>query len=70
MVLMKDITKFSELAASFKSNTVTEKFKILHDVVNLFLIPKENLQTLIEDSYLSKLDKDELGELICLRGDV
>ena len=69
MMLMRDLTGYRSFASQLESEAVNIKFSILRDVANIFIVPEENLQTLIEDSHLAMMDKQELLSLIHLRND-
>ena len=69
MVLMRDLTAYKAFAGRLDSESVNEKFAILRDIANVFIVPEENLQSLIDDSYLARLDKEEMQVLIRLRQD-
>jgi len=70
MMLLRDLTQYKEFAKQFGSPIVTEKFAILRDVANIHIVPSENIQTLIEDSHLANMDREELNLIIQLRSDM
>lgn len=46
-----------------------QEFEVLRDVANLHIVPAENLQTLMEDSNLARMNKAELLAIIRQRSD-
>ena len=69
MALMRDLASYKEFTAKFECEVVTEKFEILRDVANIHMVPSGNLQSLMEESSLSKMDKEELLSIIRSRAD-
>ena len=69
MMLLRDLSQYKEFAMQFSSSIVTEKFSILRDLANIHIVPSENIQTLIEDSHLAQMDREELMTIIHLRSD-
>lgn len=51
------------------SRVVEEKFKVLHNLCNLWVVPPENLKQLCGDDGLSKVDRNILDTFIQLRAD-
>ena len=69
-MLLRDLTQYKDFVSKFQSKIASEKFAILRDVANIHIVPSENIQTLIEDSNLANMDREELLSIIDLRSDM
>ena len=61
---MRDLTEYKHFAKRLGGDLVQQKFAILRDIANIFIVEQENLQTLIDDSALSHLEREELLALL------
>nr|CAG8602454.1 11762_t:CDS:10 [Entrophospora candida] len=56
LILSKDITKYQETFASFKIPQLDERFELLHQLGNLFVVKPEILKSVLNEGYLAKLE--------------
>ncbi|CAG8724518.1 8739_t:CDS:2, partial [Acaulospora morrowiae] len=56
LVLRKDIAKYQENIASFKIPQLDERFEMLRQLGNLFVVKPEILKSVLNEGYLAKLD--------------
>lgn len=52
-----------------KGEIIDEKFKVLHSLCNLWVVPPENLEQLKDDDGLSGVDRNTLDNFVQLRAD-
>nr|CAG8570941.1 11534_t:CDS:10 [Entrophospora candida] len=52
----RDITKYQETFASFKIPQLDERFELLHQLGNLFVVKPEILKSVLNEGYLAKLE--------------
>lgn len=69
IVLTKDLQKYFDCVASFRIPSLTERFDFLKQLGNLFLVKPENLKTVINEGYLSRIDPQLLLPYLILRSD-
>jgi len=67
--LLSDLTEYRDSAKLFTSDQVLEKFEILKELANIHFVAPENLQTLLTESKLSKMDKSNVLEFVKTRAD-
>lgn len=67
--LLRDLTEYKDIGSIFGSATIVEQFSVFPDIANLHLVDPETLKRLISESKLSKLDKQEIIDLVKMRSD-
>ncbi|KAJ1903009.1 Exocyst complex component 5, partial [Coemansia sp. IMI 209127] len=69
LVLVKDISKYRETINSFGLPMLNEKFSLLQDISNIFLVQPSALKSLLDEGPLSRLDRATLQGFIQMRED-
>lgn len=65
MRLMTDMCEYKDFGMNcFKDDMARRRFEILRDVANIYVVPNDNLEVLINDSLLSDMERDDLLLLI------
>ncbi|KXS21231.1 exocyst complex component Sec10 [Gonapodya prolifera JEL478] len=70
LFLTKDLATYQEAIATFKQPVLDEKFELLRQIGNLFVVRPENLRTVIGEGYLGKIDRELLVPYVNCRADV
>ncbi|KAJ2553206.1 Exocyst complex component 5, partial [Coemansia sp. RSA 1933] len=69
LVLVKDISKYRETINAFSLPVLNEKFSLLQDISNIFLVQPSALKSLLDEGPLSRLDRATLQGFIQMRED-
>ncbi|KAI9596433.1 exocyst complex component Sec10-like protein, partial [Syncephalis fuscata] len=69
LVLSKDIAKYQEAIDRFKVQGLTERFEMLRELGNIFLVKPEILRSLLSEGYLAKIDHRSLLPFLKMRED-
>ncbi|KAI8846204.1 exocyst complex component Sec10-like protein [Chytridium lagenaria] len=69
VTLTKDLAKYYEAMASFKQRPVTERFEMLRELGNLFIVKPENLHTVLSEGYLARIELQLLQPFLMTRTD-
>jgi len=69
MRLLRDLTEYREFIQELGIPSLDEQFAILRDLANIYLVPPENLRSLLEESTLTKMDIEDLHTYVKLRSD-
>ncbi|CAG8436215.1 7102_t:CDS:10 [Funneliformis caledonium] len=56
LVLTKDITKYQETITLFKISQLDDRFEMLRQLGNLFIVKPEILKSVLNEGYLAKID--------------
>ncbi|CAM9481219.1 unnamed protein product [Discosporangium mesarthrocarpum] len=68
-ILTNDVNRLQEVMGSFDSQEVTSALDGLRELINLFVVPPENLTTLMEQGVMADMGRDELKEFVRIRAD-
>ncbi|KAJ1731607.1 Exocyst complex component 5 [Coemansia sp. Benny D160-2] len=69
LVLVKDVSKYRETINTFGLPALSEKFSLLQDISNIFLVQPSALKSLLDEGPLSRLDRATLQGFIQMRED-
>ncbi|KAJ3348216.1 Exocyst complex component 5 [Entophlyctis luteolus] len=69
LILSRDLSKYYELIQNFRVQRLDEKFEMIREVGNLFIVKPENLAQVINGSYLSQIDFALLTRFLMCRAD-
>ncbi|RKP26286.1 exocyst complex component Sec10-like protein, partial [Syncephalis pseudoplumigaleata] len=69
LVLSKDIAKYQEAIDRFKIQGLSERFEMLRELGNIYLVKPEILRSLLSEGYLAKLDRRGLLPFLKMRED-
>eukprot|EP01027_Heterolobosea_sp_BB2_P013735 GEZU01019774.1.p1 GENE.GEZU01019774.1~~GEZU01019774.1.p1 ORF type:complete len:363 (+),score=120.97 GEZU01019774.1:132-1220(+) len=67
--LMRDITDYQNCVKSFGVGAVEDKFNLLREISNIFLVAAENIEAVLMEIPLSKVSKEELLSYVKMRHD-
>lgn len=51
LILSKDLARYQEVISAWNSNDLNNRFEILKEVGNLFIVKPENLKVVINEGY-------------------
>lgn len=69
MLFCRDLAKYQETVAIFKIPEVNERFELLRQLANIYVVLPENLKELTEEGVLVRLDPMVLHAFVALRAD-
>ncbi|KAJ1724446.1 Exocyst complex component 5 [Coemansia erecta] len=69
LVLVKDVSKYREAIASFDIPILVEKFAVLQDISNIFVVQPAALKSLLDEATLARLDRPTLQGFVQMRED-
>ncbi|KAI7833307.1 exocyst complex component Sec10-like protein [Kickxella alabastrina] len=69
LVLVKDMSKYREAVGSFGIPALVEKFSILQDISNIFVVQPASLKSLLDEGPLARLDRATLQAFVQMRED-
>ncbi|KAJ2481108.1 Exocyst complex component 5 [Coemansia sp. RSA 2131] len=69
LVLAKDVSRYRETIASFGIAALADKFAVLQDISNIFLVQPTALKSLLDEGPLARLDRATLQALVQMRED-
>ncbi|KAJ2706915.1 Exocyst complex component 5 [Coemansia sp. IMI 203386] len=69
LVLVKDVSKYREAIASFALPALVDKFAILQDISNIFVVQPAALKSLLDEGPLARLDRATLQGFVQMRED-
>ncbi|KAJ3109202.1 Exocyst complex component 5 [Phlyctochytrium planicorne] len=69
VTLTKDLARYYETMSYFNQRAVTDRFEMLREIGNLFIVKPENLQTVVSDGYLSRIELGLLLPFLMTRSD-
>ncbi|CAG8562226.1 11518_t:CDS:10, partial [Ambispora gerdemannii] len=69
LVLTKDIAKYQETIALFKIPALDERFEMIRQLSNLFIVKPEILKSVLNEGYLAKIDTKYLHIYLQQRSD-
>ncbi|KAI8051452.1 exocyst complex component Sec10-like protein [Syncephalis plumigaleata] len=69
LVLSKDIAKYQEAIDRFKIQGLSERYEMLRELGNIYLVKPEILRSLLSEGYLAKLDRRGLLPFLKMRED-
>ncbi|KAJ2747843.1 Exocyst complex component 5 [Coemansia sp. BCRC 34301] len=69
LVLVKDVSKYREAIASFGIPALNEKFSILQDISNIFVVQPTALKSLLDEGPLARLDRATVQGFVQMRED-
>ncbi|KAJ2112983.1 Exocyst complex component 5 [Coemansia sp. RSA 922] len=69
LVLVKDVSKYREAISSFGIPALNEKFSILQDISNIFVVQPAALKSLLDEGPLARLDRATVQGFVQMRED-
>ncbi|RKP09744.1 exocyst complex protein [Thamnocephalis sphaerospora] len=69
LVLSKDIAKYQEVVDRCKIPSLSERFEMLRELGNVFLVKPEILRSLLSEGYLAKIERRSLVPFLKMRED-
>ncbi|PIA17817.1 exocyst complex component Sec10 [Coemansia reversa NRRL 1564] len=69
LVLAKDVSRYREVITSFGVPALNDKFAVLQDISNIFLVQPTALKSLLDEGPLSRLDRATLQAFVQMRED-
>lgn len=69
LVLVKDVSKYREAIASFNIPVLNDRFSILQDISNIFVVQPNALKSLLDEGPLSRLDRSTVQAFVRMRED-
>ncbi|KAI9142981.1 exocyst complex component Sec10-like protein [Paraphysoderma sedebokerense] len=69
LLVTKDIAKYTDIISTFSIPLLNDRFSLMRELSNLFIVRPENLKTLLEENYLSRCDNDFLRMYLSCRLD-
>ncbi|KAJ2339057.1 Exocyst complex component 5 [Coemansia sp. RSA 2671] len=69
LVLVKDVSKYREAISSFAIPALNEKFSILQDISNIFVVQPAALKSLLDEGPLARLDRATVQGFVQMRED-
>ncbi|KAJ2079970.1 Exocyst complex component 5 [Coemansia sp. RSA 988] len=69
LVLAKDVSRYREAITSFGVPALNDKFAVLQDISNIFLVQPTALKSLLDEGPLSRLDRATLQAFVQMRED-
>eukprot|EP00752_Nemacystus_decipiens_P010830 g9629.t1 len=68
-ILANDVNRLQEVLGSFGCEVVTAAAEQLREIVNLYVVPPENLTSLMEQGMLAEMETEELVGFVRMRAD-
>ncbi|KAJ3216736.1 Exocyst complex component 5 [Dinochytrium kinnereticum] len=69
VTLTKDLAKYYETMSFFKQPPITERFEMLREIGNLFIVKPENLHTVLSEGCLGRIEVQLLQPFLMTRSD-
>ncbi|KAJ8330382.1 hypothetical protein BDV3_003129 [Batrachochytrium dendrobatidis] len=69
LVLTKDVSKYHEVIMTFKITLLDERFDMIKELGNMFIVKPENLKSVINEGYLGRIEMQLLHPYLSLRAD-
>ncbi|TPX60009.1 hypothetical protein PhCBS80983_g02072 [Powellomyces hirtus] len=69
LILLKDVACYQQTIAMFKIPLLNERFDMLRELANLFVVKPETLKTVINESHLSRIELPLLQPFLSQRAD-
>ncbi|KAI9102714.1 exocyst complex component Sec10-like protein [Phlyctochytrium arcticum] len=69
LILSKDISRYQEVITSFKIPLISERFEMLKELANLFVVKPEYLKTMMREGHLSRIEIPLLLPFLNMRAD-
>ncbi|KAI9352722.1 exocyst complex component Sec10-like protein [Obelidium mucronatum] len=69
LILARDLAKYFEVIQSFRIEPLTDKFEMIRELGNLFIVKPDNLQQVINGGHLSRIDVTLLTPFLMCRVD-
>ncbi|KAJ2310309.1 Exocyst complex component 5, partial [Coemansia sp. RSA 2702] len=69
LVLAKDVSRYREAIGAFGIAALSDKFAVLQDISNIFLVQPAALKSLLDEGPLSRLDRATLQAFVQMRED-
>ncbi|KAI8318794.1 exocyst complex component Sec10 [Martensiomyces pterosporus] len=69
LVVVKDVTKYREAIEAFGIPALVERFSILQDISNIFVVQPSALKSLLDEGPLSRLDRATIQAFVQMRED-
>ncbi|KAJ3021108.1 Exocyst complex component 5 [Thoreauomyces humboldtii] len=69
LILLKDLATYQQSVAAFKIALLNERFDMLRELGNLFVVKPETLKTVINESHLSRIELPLLQPFLSQRAD-
>ncbi|KAJ1647640.1 Exocyst complex component 5 [Coemansia asiatica] len=69
LVLVKDVSRYREAIASFGLPALVDKFSVLQDISNIFVVQPAALKSLLDEGPLARLDRATLQGFVQMRDD-
>jgi hypothetical protein len=69
VIITRDIQKYNESISLLGISSLIEKFEILREIGSLFIVKPENINSVLEDGILSKMDFRYLKPYLQMRLD-
>lgn len=66
---LRDLAKYQEIAVLFNINILNEKFDLLKEIGNLFVVKPENLKSVIREGHLARIELAVIRPYLELRTD-
>ncbi len=65
----RDLAKYNETIIAFDIPALNERFEMLREIGNLFIVKPENLKTVLNEGCLSRIELNLLYPYVALRSD-
>ncbi|KAJ2160323.1 Exocyst complex component 5 [Coemansia sp. RSA 552] len=69
LVLAKDVSRYREAIAAFDIPALGDKFSVLQDISNIFLVQSSALKSMLDEGPLARLDRSTLQAFVSMRED-
>ncbi|KAJ3285564.1 Exocyst complex component 5 [Rhizoclosmatium sp. JEL0117] len=69
LILARDLAKYFEVVQTFRIEQLTDKFEMIRELGNLFIVKPDNLQQVINGGHLSRIDITLLTPFLMCRVD-
>jgi hypothetical protein len=69
LVISKDLSKYQEAVDRWKVKVVNERFEMLRELGNIFLVRPAILRVIIHEGHLAKLDYEAIKPFLMMRED-
>ncbi|KAJ3067269.1 Exocyst complex component 5 [Podochytrium sp. JEL0797] len=69
LILARDLAKYYEIVQSFRIPALTDKFEMVRELGNIYIVKPENIQQVINGGHLSRLDVTLLTPFLMCRVD-
>lgn len=69
LILTKDIAKYQETVSMFKIPALNDRFEVLRQISNLYIVKPENLKTLLDEGVFLRMDSRVIHQFVANRAD-